>query len=327
MSNSENFRNPDYENPDIREIFPKEEKHFNPWLASEGGLKVLGDAIGHDLVLKHMEKRIGPFEADIVAEIADSAEEAPVVIEVQLGKSNHDHLGKVLTYAASLKAKVIVFVATEFTEEHRQALDWLNENTNEEREFYGLEIFPQRIDKGKTHISLKTISRPNQLRTILQKKARGELSVTKQKQMQFWEELQENNLKKHKKLRFQSPRPKHWNSMTLGKAGVHMSVTYVLQDPRIGCELYLSGEQAKSNFDQLMTKKEQIEKEVGSALSWERLDDKGKIASRIALYKKVNNLDEPNERQEALDWLGTTASRFAEVFIPLVKLLKAEASL
>ena len=100
-----------------------------------------------------------------------------------------------------------------------------------------------------------------------------------------------------------------------------MSVTYILQDPRIGCEIYLSGEQAKLNFDQLIKKKEQIEKEVGNALSWERLDDKGKIASRIALYKKVNNLDEPVERQEALDWLGGTASRFADVFIPLIRLL------
>src|SRR5205823_7927290 len=112
---------------DLREAWTSECSDFTPWLAQEANLQLLGETIGIELELESQEKGVGPFRADILCK--DTATDNWVLIENQLERTDHTHLGQLITYAAGLNAVTIVWIADRFTEEHRAALDWLNEHT------------------------------------------------------------------------------------------------------------------------------------------------------------------------------------------------------
>ena len=120
----------------LRDIWPHEAHDFTPWLAEN--LVFLAEALGMDLELEATEKRVGDFRADIVCR--NRTDNSRVVIENQLEKSNHQHLGKILTYAAGLDAAAIVWIAAEFRDEHRETLDWLNKSTHAALQFFGIDI-------------------------------------------------------------------------------------------------------------------------------------------------------------------------------------------
>src|SRR5258708_3912238 len=123
---------------DLREVFATEAGDFTPWLAREENLALLSESIGISLQCEAQEKEVGPFRADILCK--DTMTDNWVLIENQIERTDHTHLGQLLTYAAGLQAVTIVWVAQRFTEEHRAALDWLNEHTDEQINFFGLEI-------------------------------------------------------------------------------------------------------------------------------------------------------------------------------------------
>src|SRR3989338_3343609 len=126
------------EKVELREIWQNEGQSFTPWLAEEKNLEMLGEAIGIELELEAQEKDVGPFRADILCK--NTEDDSLVLIENQIERTDHKHLGQLLTYAAGLQSVTIVWVASKFTEEHRKALDWLNEITDERFSFFGLEV-------------------------------------------------------------------------------------------------------------------------------------------------------------------------------------------
>ena len=134
------------EKVDLRTVWTNEAADFTPWLAEEGNLERLADIIGLDLELEATEKSVGPFSADILCK--DTVNDQWVLVENQLERTDHRHLGQLLTYAAGLNAVTVVWIAERFTEEHRAALDWLNEITGEGTDFFGLEIELWRIGKS-----------------------------------------------------------------------------------------------------------------------------------------------------------------------------------
>src|SRR5271157_3650817 len=148
------------ERVNLREIWEDEARDFTPWLASPTALTLLRDVIGFDLELIGTEVAVGPYCADILAKAAND-EEHKVIIENQLGKTDHVHLGKIITYAAGLGAKTLIWVSDKFCDEHREALDWLNSNTGEQLAFWGLEIRAFRIDGSRPAPQFALISGPN----------------------------------------------------------------------------------------------------------------------------------------------------------------------
>lgn len=109
---------------DLRDIWKTEATDFTPWLASEDNLKLLSETLGLELELEAQEKSVGPFRADVLCRNCGSEEW--VLIENQLERTDHTHLGQLLTYASGLEAVTIIWVASHFREEHRSTLDWLN---------------------------------------------------------------------------------------------------------------------------------------------------------------------------------------------------------
>lgn len=122
------------EEVNIRDIWKHEQYDFSNWLSKEENIELLGNEIGLTLTDISKEVFVGVFKCDLVAK--DETSGIKVIIENQLEATNHDHLGKIITYASGLEADVIVWIVKEAREEHRSAIEWLNNNTVKDISFF-----------------------------------------------------------------------------------------------------------------------------------------------------------------------------------------------
>jgi hypothetical protein len=136
--------------------WPHEAHEFTPWLAENVGL--LGEALGLALELQAREHKVGRYSLDLL--LSDSAERT-VIVENQFGQTDHDHLGKLLTYCAGTEADVVIWIAERLNEEHVAVLDWLNENTRAGVGFFGVELELLRIDSSPLAPNFRVVSQPN----------------------------------------------------------------------------------------------------------------------------------------------------------------------
>jgi len=309
---------------ELRGHWIDEARDFTSWLATEEGLLLLSDALGMDLELVGQERQVGPFKADILARVSGEEEEHYVVVENQLEKTNHDHLGKIITYAAGLNARTIVWIARVFTEEHRQALDWLNEHSGQSLRFFGLQIELWRIGNSPPAPLFKIVSSPNETTTAVRLETAAVTSDTKQDQLLFWEELREFGRSRTSRVQYRKARPQHWYTLAIGRSQFTISLTNNTQQNRVGCEIFIRGAQAKQAFELLLRDRDAVERQIGSALDWQRLDDR--IGSRIVLYRSGLDLDDPIQREQAKVWLSDMADKFHLAFSDRIKALQLAAS-
>lgn len=148
------------ERVDLCEVWPHEAASFTPWLAQAESIQLLGDTIGMSLQVEAQEKDVGPFRADILCRDT-SPNGGWVLIENQLERTGHPHLGQLITHAAGLDAATVVWIAQHFTDEHRAALDWLNEITGDAFRFFALEVEAWRIGDSMPAPKFNVVSRPN----------------------------------------------------------------------------------------------------------------------------------------------------------------------
>ncbi|MBW6475106.1 MAG: DUF4268 domain-containing protein [Anaerolineaceae bacterium] len=297
----------------IRDIWPDEARNFTPWLASKSGLEELSEELGVELELIEVECRSGAFKADIVAKISNlDEEEHLVIIENQLDSTDHDHLGKLITYASGHNAGTCVWIAGTFTDEHRQAIDWLNEHMSDIR-FFALEVEVIRIGESNPAMRFKTISSPNQWSKAVRAIHDKDYSNMKLDQLNFWEELRkysENQIGDTIRLG-RTPRAQHWFNIAIGRSGFRLTLNVNSVLERVGCEIFMHDENAKTYFDKLLGQKEQIEGQLGYPLEWQRLDEKK--GTRIAVYRS-GSIEKEEERQELIEWLHQKANEFHRVF-------------
>ncbi len=307
------------EKVELREIWKTEDQGFTPWLAEEGNLELLGNAIGIELELEAQEKNVGPFRADILCK--NTSDDTKVLIENQIERTDHKHLGQLLTYAAGLQSVVIVWVASKFTEEHRKALDWLNEITDERFSFFGLEVELWRIGNSPAAPKFNIVSQPNNWSKTVAQAARNldnqETSETKGLQYRYWQNFISYLESSSSKLRPQAPSPKHWLTFSVGRSGFHVNALLNTVTNRIGVELVIADKDGEKLFYHLLAKdKETIEREVGSALEWRENPEKNR--SSILLFFNANPAEEPNWNLQH-DWLRNALEKFDSVFRQRVK--------
>ncbi len=301
----------------LRSVWNHEERDFTPWLSEEGHLSALSDALGMDLQLERIEVPVGPYSADILAR--DVSGEY-VVIENQFGKTNHDHLGKLLTYGAILGASTVVWIAEHFTDEHRKTMDWLNEQTIDSLSMYAVQLEVLQIDDSPPAIRFNVISEPNQVvRAAVAAKSSGPLTEAQQTQLEFWTIFQKRLLEKKVIPSAQTPRPQYWFDVALGRSNITLSNILDTYAGRVGVRVYLGNKIADSALAQLEADKVAIEKEIGAKLLWNPTPEKRDKV--IALYRKVDLADRESW-PEYCDWLVEHVRKFRKAFMPRVKKLE-----
>jgi len=220
---------------DLRKAWKSEDQEFTPWLAGEENLELLGDTIGIELELVGREKDMGPFRADILCKNVE--DDSWVLIENQIEKTDHKHLGQLMTYAAGLQAATIIWIASRFTEEHRKSLDWLNEITDKRFKFFGLEIELFQIGNSPYAPRFNVISMPNNWGKSVSQAAKNISesieSETKALQYKYWQQLVDFIKESGSKLKPQDPRPRHWQTFAVGRSGFNLSATINTQNNKV----------------------------------------------------------------------------------------------
>ena len=301
----------------IRKKWPDEASDFTPWLAREENIEKLSLALGLELQVENIEVSVGPYSADILAK--DVGSDRYVVIENQLGKTNHDHLGKLITYGSVLDASANVWITSEFTEEHKKALDWLNDHTSDEISFYGVILELWQIDDSKPAVRFNVISKPADIiRQTAITKASENLSETKKLQLEFWTKFREKLSKRKEIPSVQSARPQYWFDVSLGRSGIHLSNTANTFDNKIGVRVYISNKVANVALPQLLQMKEEIEAEIGEKLEW---DPNPENLDKTIGLKRDADLTKRESWGEYLDWLTDMTIKFRKTFSNRVKSL------
>lgn len=298
---------------DARDIWRTEAQDFTPWLAQPQNLALLAEALNMELEIEAQEKNVGPFRADILCK--DTLDSSWVLIENQLERADHSHLAQLLTYASGLHAVTIVWVSTSFTDEHRAALDWLNEITEEKFRFFGLEVELWRIGDSPAAPKFNVVSKPNEWSRSVGEAARRieteALTDTKALQLQFWTELQ-SALNGHPTIKAQKPYPQHWTNFATGRLEFNLAAIINTREDRLGVELYIGYENAKAYFHLLRQDREAIEQELGFSPQWLELPQR--TASRIIHYRSGVDPTDRSRWPEYHRWMITTLERFNAVF-------------
>lgn len=313
------------ERVELRNIWTSEAGAFTPWLAQPENLAILSEELDIELELEAQEKSVGPFRADILCK--DIGRNSWVLIENQLERTDHTHLGQLLTYASGLEAVTIVWIAARFTEEHRSTLDWLNKITDESFRFFGVEVELWRIGASPVAPKFNIVSKPNDWSRSVAVAARAiddsELSETRVMQRNYWAAF-------HQALEAaggsvsgnRTPQPQSWMNYPVGRSGFMLGAVMVRPKQQVRAELYISNNRAKEYFALLESQKTSTEHELGYALDWEPLPD-GRD-SRVSV--SLNNVDPENEadwpRQH--QWLAKHLNDLHRVFSNRVRALKLE---
>lgn len=272
----------------VRDLWKHEQYDFSEWLSKEENIEYLNDILGLTLVNVNKEVYVGPYRCDIVAK--DESSEETIIIENQLEGTNHDHLGKIITYASGLDAKTIVWIVTEAKEEHRSAIEWLNNNTNSEIKFFLIEIHAYTIGNSDPAPKFEVIEKPNDfVKQSKFKSDNGDLSRAQSEWVNFWEQFNQAVVERGKPFNLRKARASHWYDVSIGTTGAHISAALVNTDHVIVTELHINDD--KDLFDNLYSQKDKIDAEFGEPLIWDRLDKKK--ASRIKYY--INGLDFDNK--------------------------------
>lgn len=299
---------------DLRMVWESEAGDFTPWLAREDNLMLLGDTIGIDLELNAQEQNVGPFRADILCK--DTITNNWVLIENQIEKTDHTHLGQILTYGAGLEATTIVWIAKRFTEEHRAVLDWLNEITDERFNFFGLEIELWRIGNSQIAPKFNIVCKPNDWsRTQIEIAKRGELTPEKQLLMDYWRGLIELLREKESTLKSDKPKPFDHLSFAIGNWET-LSALSIIKKNKIGVQVYLKGSNAKTLFEQLQRDTNSIEKTIGDKLEWNDLRPKERSIDLFKLNIDIRNRENWPDQHE---WLYEKLEAFYKAFGERIK--------
>ncbi|RMF97759.1 MAG: DUF4268 domain-containing protein, partial [Planctomycetota bacterium] len=247
---------------ELRDYWKHEALDFTRWLCEPENIELLSDEIGVDMRVVQSEASVGRFYVDILAEEENTGRK--IVIENQLEATNHGHLGQLITYAAGLEAAFVVWIVRDEKEEHRQAIDWLNEHTDEEVNFFLVRIELWQIDNSPPAPKFNVICRPNEWTRALRAGAQdGDLTDTKVRQLQFWQQLKEFAATHYPELRLRTPHPQQWFSVAVGRSDCYVAMTINSKTNKVGCELYIP--HSKELYHTLHAQKAEIEKALDIA--------------------------------------------------------------
>ena len=290
---------------DLRSVWPHEANDFTKWLAEEENLSLLGDAIGIELELEERESSVGSFSVDILAK--ESGTNRRVIIENQLEDTNHDHLGKLITYASGKGAEVIVWIVKRARDEHRQAIEWLNQHTDGNIGFFLLEIELWQIGGSEKAPRFNVVEKPNDWSKTM-KTIEG-LSETELLKLDFWTGFNDemsNSMEFQKMFRTRKASPQHWYDLSIVSSAYHISLTINTLKQNIGAGLYIDDD--KELFRRYKKHEAEITEQLNSIVEWRE----ARKACRIVIVTDIN----PKKREcwgKAYNWFLEKAIVFKDI--------------
>ena len=298
---------------DLREIWPNEATDFTPWLAEDENIKLLADTIGIEIVVEDTEVSVGSFNADIYAKEAETGKR--IVIENQLEQTDHDHLGKIITYAAGKDASYVVWVVKQARSEHKAAIEWLNAHTDSDVGFFLCEVKLYQIDDSNIAPQFVAVEAPNDWSKIAKTSASssGASPATNKMRYDYWTAFNDYVFKDvdfAKNFKQSKPNNDHWHTVYRfpGK-GAELNIKRLQKRSSIAVEFYIHDN--KQLYDRLAAHQEEINATIGASPVWQRLDDKK--ACRIQLEKEFPIDDEENWPEEFI-WTMEFCRKFKQAF-------------
>ena len=296
---------------DIREVWPDEARSFTPWLRDNSD--VLGDLLGMELEFTS-EYSVGNFSLDLFGHEVGTGKR--VIVENQLARSDHTHLGQLLTYAGGTDPSHVVWIAKEIRDEHRAALEWLNHRSDSNTLFFGLELKAIRISNSPPAPLLELVAEPNQwTKGTLTAVREAEVSPKALEYQAFWEKTLEvlkaevNGLES-----LNAALPQSWLATSVGFSGISLALVFSRTTLRI--DLYLGASDGDLNlarFEALVEKRDFVFGE--SALEFEFEELPGRKAKRIAVYSPFENASVSNSEEHEVyqKWFVETYSEFRKL--------------
>jgi PIN domain nuclease of toxin-antitoxin system len=292
---------------DLREAWKHEAYDFTNWLAEDENIDLLSNEIGIEINIIEKEASVGRFNVDILAEEINTNKN--IIIENQLEKTDHDHLGKVITYAAGIDAEIVIWVVKNSQEEHQQAVEWLNERTNNDLNFFLVQIELWQIDNSNYAPKINVIEKPNywskDVKSSVNKK---KLTDTKKIQLEFWTKLKEYAEANDYNISFRPPKPQSYYDIKMGTSDANISMNIYTRDDKVDVGLYIKSSEL---FELIYEDKKEINSKFENSLKWYEFPEKK--ASRIRSFKSYSIL-ENDDWSDIFDWMIEKILLYQKVF-------------
>lgn len=295
----------------LREVWSHEAHDFTRWLALDENISALLDEISISAENVKTEDNAGQFNVDITADESETGKK--IIIENQLERTDHKHLGQLLTYASSFDACIIVWVVADYREEHKKAIEWFNENMIDSISFFLVKTEVWQIGDSSPAVKFNVIVEPNNWAKITRNSNTTERAITESKlaKLRFWEGLVDYSDSVKNDLRIsQKAKPQHWYVIAIGSSNAHLSATVNTRENFIGMEIYFPKD--KAQFQKIFERREGFEALMnGAQLSWEPLPEKQ--ASRIRTVFECDPNDE-SKWPEYYKWMIATGESMQKAY-------------
>lgn len=299
----------------LREKWKNEASEFTPWL--ESNIQTLGDALGMDLEVISREASVGDFSLDLLAQ--DLGSSRTVVIENQFERTDHDHLGKLLTYASGFDASTVIWIAEEVRNEHRQALEWLNQRTDTETQFFAVVVEVLQIDDSNPALNFKLVVSPNEWRKSKKQKTSTNPSSRGEKYRYYFQVLIDELRESHKFTGPEVGLAQNWYNFSGGFGGISYGAWFAKGGKVLA---YVTIRQKTDEnrikiFNMLEEQKGKIESNFDYPLEWTR--DAEKSLSRIAMSRDGDIELSDSELEEIREWHIENLLKLKKVFQPEIE--------
>lgn len=299
---------------DIKKVWQHEQYDFSKWLASEENIQELGDTLSLSLTDVETEKFVGKYRCDILCK--DEITGKVVLIENQLEPTDHDHLGKIITYASGLDASVVVWIVASARQEHASAIEWLNKHTDDDLSFFLIEVHAYKIGDSEPAPQFKIIEQPNDfVKSVKAISQSSDLSDSERSRLEFWTQLNEVLEERGKPFNKRKPTTDHWYSIAMGSSECQITIDLVNKEHKIRVGVWVTDN--KELFDKFYANKDQIERDCGCKLKWNRLDNKK--ASLACTYIQGLDFENTDNYPELMNKAIDLVLALRKAFVPFLK--------
>lgn len=302
---------------EIKKIWPHEEKDLSPWI--EENIDALNEVLGLQIEIESREEYIYNFRLDLTG--TDNYSRMPVIIENQFGESNHDHLGKLITYSAAKEAGIMIWIANEFQIAHRSAIEWLNKISPEGMSFYGIGLEVFQIDNSRPAPNFRIVAGPPPSK---RKTISLEISPRNKRYLEFFEGLRDRILSLQPNFTRAKALPQSGWGLGIGRSGFSEYSCFTI-DNKFRVEIYIDMGKREYNdmaFAKLKENRVAIEGEIGRELVWDPLPDSRGCRVYLATDGTIDDVEQ--KLKQLIEWGAPLVIKFREVFGPLVKNIQIE---